>query len=147
VPPNCPSGWTRAAVHPAVPGAAATGTQEIANLAEGFERLDRQRERLLKLDEEVTATRTMAAGQRWYAQRVLRVSAATLISATAELDNLARTARQSTEEYELIAAEKAEKERRNEDLDRDVASSGLTLARPNSMASRRGPHRGCAPRS
>ena len=90
------------------------GHQEIADLAEGFERLDRQRERLLHLDEEVAAARTLAARQRSYAQRVLRAGAAALISATTDLDNLTRAARQSAEQYELIAAAKTKKQRQNE---------------------------------
>ena len=52
------------------------GQQEIADLAEGFERLDRQRERLTTLDEEVAAGRLLATQQRGYAQRVLRGRAA-----------------------------------------------------------------------
>jgi uncharacterized protein (TIGR02680 family) len=96
------------------------GHQEIAELAEGFERLDRQRERLETLDEEVAVTRTLAGRQRLYAQRVLRANAAVLISATTELDNLTRTARRSAEEYELIAVKKKETEERNEALERDA---------------------------
>jgi uncharacterized protein (TIGR02680 family) len=98
------------------------GHQEIADLAEGFERLDRQRERLLHLDEEVAAARTLAARQRSYAQRVLRAGAAALISATTDLDNLTRTARQSAQEYELTAAAKADKQLHNENLERDAST-------------------------
>ena len=96
------------------------GQQEITELAEGFERLDRQRERLSSLDEEVAATRTLANRQRLYAQRVLRANAATLISATTDLDNLTRTARHSAEESEVIASQKAGNERRAETLEREV---------------------------
>ena len=104
------------------------GHQEIADLAEGFERLDRQRERLLHLDEEVAAARTLAARQRSYAQRVLRAGAAALISATTELDNLTRTARQSAEQYDLIAATKAEKQRLNENLERAAATTDARIS-------------------
>lgn len=83
------------------------GQQEIADLAEGFERLDRQRERLAALDQEVAATRTLAARQRTYARRVLRAAAATLISSTTDLDNLTRTARESAAEHERVDAAKA----------------------------------------
>ncbi|GAA1935255.1 TIGR02680 family protein [Kitasatospora viridis] len=75
------------------------GQGEIAELAEGFERLDRQREHLRTLDEEVTAATAVATQQRGYAQRVLRAGAAALISATTELDNLSRTARDSEEAH------------------------------------------------
>lgn len=84
--------------------------QEIADLAEGFERLDRQRERLATLDTEVAAARTLATRQRTYAQRILRATAATLISATTELDNLTKSARRSADEHERVAEEKARTE-------------------------------------
>ena len=83
------------------------GQQEITELAEGFERLDRQRDRLASLDQEVQAARTLAARQRTYAQRVLRASAATLISSTTELEKLTRAARRSTEQYDQVAERKA----------------------------------------
>ncbi|MFE9645140.1 TIGR02680 family protein [Streptomyces sp. NPDC006365] len=76
------------------------GEGEISELAEGFERLDRQREQLKQLDEEVTAAGTIAHRQRGYARRVLRAGAATLISATTEMDNLTRVAKESTEQHE-----------------------------------------------
>ncbi|WIY05512.1 TIGR02680 family protein [Amycolatopsis mongoliensis] len=102
------------------------GQQEIADLAEGFERLDAQRDRLKALEEEVIATRTLAARQRTYAQRVLRAGAANLISATTELDNLARAARDSAERHRAVAVLKAEAERRAEEL---AAEFGTTEAR------------------
>jgi hypothetical protein len=58
------------------------GEGEIAELAEGFERLDRQREHLKQLDAEVTAAETVASRQRAYARRVLRAGSAALSSAT-----------------------------------------------------------------
>jgi uncharacterized protein (TIGR02680 family) len=84
------------------------GQQEITDLAEGFERLDQQRERLTALDEEVAATRVLADRQRSYARRVLRAGSAALISATTAMDNLARAAKTSAEEYDLAAARKAQ---------------------------------------
>ena len=103
------------------------GDQEMTDLAEGFERLDRQRERLAALDEDVAATRTLAARQRTYAQRVLRASAAALISARTEFDNLTRTARLSAEEYESVAGKKTETERRKEGLERDADDTGAQI--------------------
>ncbi|KLL11690.1 hypothetical protein FrCorBMG51_09690 [Protofrankia coriariae] len=82
------------------------GGAEIAELAEGFERLDRQRESLRRLDEEVEAARVLADRQRAYASRVLRAAAADLISATSTLDALTRTARESQEEYDRVVAER-----------------------------------------
>ena len=95
------------------------GEQEITELAEGFERLDRQRERLATLDQEVQAARTLAARQRTYAQRVLRANSAALISATTKLDALTRQARQSAEQYEQVAERKATTEERIEALSRE----------------------------
>ncbi|MFH8407240.1 TIGR02680 family protein [Streptomyces sp. NPDC018019] len=80
------------------------GEGEIAELAEGFERLDRQREHLKRLDDEVTDAETVAARQRAYARRVLRAGAAALISATTEMDNLTRVARHSAEELQQALA-------------------------------------------
>jgi uncharacterized protein (TIGR02680 family) len=81
------------------------GEAEIAELAEGFERLDRQREQLKLLDDEVEAARRLAAQQRGYAQRVLRASAGSLVSATTELDKLSRTARESEEAYQAAVVQ------------------------------------------
>ncbi|WP_227996185.1 TIGR02680 family protein [Nocardia australiensis] len=85
------------------------GQEEIADLAEGFERLDAQRERLTRLEDEVAATRALARQQKTYAQRVLRAGAAALISATSELDKLSSTAKKSAEEYETVAQLRIEK--------------------------------------
>ncbi|MGH3912184.1 MAG: TIGR02680 family protein, partial [Pseudonocardiaceae bacterium] len=99
------------------------GQQEIADLAEGFERLDAQREKLATLEQEVAATSKLAARQRTYAQRVLRAGAATLISATTELDNLARTARRSAEEYDQVAEQQAAAEARGKALEHELANA------------------------
>jgi uncharacterized protein (TIGR02680 family) len=90
--------------------------QEITDLAEGFERLDRQRDRLKVLDAEVAAAAGLANQQRGYAQRVLRSGAAALISATTKLDDLTKVARRSTEQYDQVRAERAEAEQRVETL-------------------------------
>ncbi|MEU0468206.1 TIGR02680 family protein [Amycolatopsis sp. NPDC006131] len=74
--------------------------EDIAELAEGFERLDQQRERLTKLDREVDAAKKVAARQRTYAQRALRKGAADLISATTRMDDLTRAARRSADEHD-----------------------------------------------
>ncbi|WP_086820187.1 TIGR02680 family protein [Allokutzneria sp. NRRL B-24872] len=102
------------------------GEQEISDLAEGFERLDAQRERLKSLEDEVTATQTLAARQRTYARRVLRAGAANVISATTELESLAKAAKNSAEQYGKTAQHKEETERRIEEL---VAEIEITEAR------------------
>ncbi|MFJ2019447.1 TIGR02680 family protein [Streptomyces nodosus] len=91
------------------------GEGEIAELAEGFERLDRQREHLKRLDDEVTAAETVASRQRAYARRVLRAGSAALISATTEMDDLTRAARQSAEELEEASAERKSAQARREE--------------------------------
>ncbi|WP_410581444.1 TIGR02680 family protein [Amycolatopsis sp. lyj-108] len=104
------------------------GQQEIAELAEGFERLDAQRERLGSLETEVDATRALAARQKTYAQRVLRAGAANLIAATTELDELAAAARRSAEEYDEVAAKKEAAEARAAKLEKDVEEIEARLA-------------------
>ncbi|MFI6085044.1 TIGR02680 family protein [Streptomyces sp. NPDC051217] len=103
------------------------GDGEIGELAEGFERLDRQRERLRQLDQEVTAAGGIAAQQRGYAQRVLRASAAALISATTDMDNLTRVAKESAEQHEKAlrdqestARQKEEYEQRGRELEAGI---------------------------
>ncbi|MFF9351262.1 TIGR02680 family protein [Streptomyces sp. NPDC014734] len=82
------------------------GEGEITELAEGFERLDRQRDHVDRLDAEVAAAETVASRQRAYARRVLRAGAAGLISATTDLDDLTRAARRSAEELDEVLAER-----------------------------------------
>jgi uncharacterized protein (TIGR02680 family) len=93
------------------------GEAEIAELAEGFERLDRQRERLKVLDAEVEAARRLATQQRGYTQRVLRASAGTLVSATSELTRLTRTARESEDAYKEAVVQHEEAEKVLEELE------------------------------
>ncbi|MFE7634650.1 TIGR02680 family protein [Kitasatospora sp. NPDC057518] len=93
------------------------GQGEITELAEGFERLDRQREHLKTLDDEVAAATAVANQQRGYAQRVLRAGAAGLISATTEMDNLARLARESGEAHAGAVRERDESNRTQQELE------------------------------
>ncbi|WP_327316845.1 TIGR02680 family protein [Streptomyces sp. NBC_01235] len=106
------------------------GETEIGELAEGFERLDRQREDLKRLDEEVAAAGAIAGRQRGYAQRVLRSAAAHLISATTDMDNRTRIARESAEQHrqavhdhDVTGRRKAELGERVEEL--EAAVQGL----------------------
>ncbi len=92
------------------------GEGEVADLAEGFERLDRQRERLARLDEEATSAAALADRQADYARRVLRAGAATLISATSEMDRCTRTARTSEEQQADAESARAAAEARAEEL-------------------------------
>jgi uncharacterized protein (TIGR02680 family) len=95
------------------------GQEQIADLAEGFERLDAQRERLAGLERDVAATDTLARRQRTYARRVLRHWGDALTSATARMDEITRTARESAEEYRQVAERKGAAEQLVDQLERD----------------------------
>lgn len=73
---------------------------DLTEIAEGFERLDRQREELRRLDEDITTAERLADVQRTYAQRVLGAAAQTLESATEHLEDTTRAARMSERRYE-----------------------------------------------
>ncbi|GAA1108861.1 TIGR02680 family protein [Nocardiopsis metallicus] len=68
------------------------GRGELADIAGGFERLDRHRVELQALTKEVEAAKALADRQRLYASRVLRGAAADLISATTDADRCGRAA-------------------------------------------------------
>ncbi|TMS00554.1 TIGR02680 family protein [Nonomuraea basaltis] len=85
------------------------GEGEIHEIAEGFERLDRQREELRLLDRDVEEADRLATRQRGYAQRVLRAAAAAVSSAGYTMESLAAEAKAKREalkegENELQAA-------------------------------------------
>ncbi|MFF9147512.1 TIGR02680 family protein [Streptomyces sp. NPDC014861] len=103
------------------------GEGEIAELAEGFERLDRQRDHLDRLDAEVTAAETVASRQRAYARRVLRAGAARLISATTDMDELTRAARESAAALDETLAERAATHARREELELKVHTLDETV--------------------
>ena len=107
------------------------GTHELAELAEGFERLDAQRERLVRLDEESAAVAKLAHHQRTYAQRVLRAHAGELVSVTTELDNLSERAKQAAEQHNTAIRQLAATQQEVIDLGRrhdqlDSRREGLT---------------------
>jgi uncharacterized protein (TIGR02680 family) len=90
---------------------------DVAEIAEGFEKLDRRREELARLDGEVAAAESLATRARNYSRRVLRAAAATLISATTAMDNATRRAREAEDAYERAGAELAALEREEQDLE------------------------------
>ncbi|MGI5502406.1 TIGR02680 family protein [Lentzea sp. CA-135723] len=73
---------------------------DLTEIAEGFERLDRQREGLRRLDDEITTAERLAGVQRVYAQRVLGVASRALESSTEQLEDLTRAARMSERRYQ-----------------------------------------------
>jgi uncharacterized protein (TIGR02680 family) len=68
--------------------------QAVAEIAEGFEKLDRRREALTQLEREVHEAELLASRARTYARRVLRAAAAELTSATTRMDDVTRRARE-----------------------------------------------------
>src|SRR6266508_611555 len=68
--------------------------QDVAEIAEGFEKLDRRKETLAQLEREVEEARLLANRQRSYARRALRAAAAELTSATPRMDDITRRARE-----------------------------------------------------
>ncbi|GAA4240560.1 TIGR02680 family protein [Actinomadura meridiana] len=106
------------------------GEGEIHEIAEGFERLDRQREELRVLDDHVREADQLAARQRTYAQRVLRAAAQRLISATSTMDGLtakARTGREAHEKAETDHAGTSEQLDEEEELGRRLGAQREAL--------------------
>ena len=68
---------------------------DVAEIAEGFERLDRHAEQVQALAGEAAAARRLAEVARRYARRVLRAAADRLIKATSAMDAVTRRARTS----------------------------------------------------
>ena len=95
---------------------------DIGELAEGFERLDRQREELGQLDDIVTAARTVARQAQTYSRRVLRAAAARLSSATTDLDTASQTARDSEAGYTRVAGDRVQTEQQMAALTGQVAA-------------------------
>ncbi|MEV0388931.1 TIGR02680 family protein [Nonomuraea sp. NPDC050643] len=81
------------------------GEGEIHEIAEGFERLDRQREELRLLDRDVEEADRLATRQRGYAQRVLRAAAAAVTSAGYAIDAAAAEAKARREGLKEAEAE------------------------------------------
>lgn len=73
---------------------------DLTEIAEGFERLDRRREELRRLDEEIITAERLAGVQRVYAQRVLGTASWALETSTEQLEDLTRAARMSDRRYE-----------------------------------------------
>ncbi|MCA1191199.1 TIGR02680 family protein [Saccharopolyspora sp. 6V] len=96
------------------------GAAEISELAEGFERLDRRREHLARLDEQVRAADAVADRQSGYARRVLRAAAADLLAADADLDRAAEEAADGARRHERTAADRDEVLARRGELAREA---------------------------
>ncbi len=112
--------------------------QEIADLAEGFERLDAQRERLETLQAEVEAATALARRQSTYAQRVLRAAAATLTAATSELQKQSTLATETANRYEQAVARDARLDLELGELDRQQRRAAARLEGLTSSETYRG---------
>ncbi|MFI0411524.1 TIGR02680 family protein [Actinomadura sp. 3N508] len=106
------------------------GEGEIHEIAEGFERLDRQREELRRLDDHVREADQLAARQRTYAQRVLRAAAQELISATSTMDGRTAKARTGREDQERA---KADHERAAELLEGEEERGRMLVAQREAL--------------
>lgn len=84
------------------------GEEEIREIAEGFERLDRQRTELRALDEHVEEAARLAARQKTYARRVLRASAQALIEAAGVVAGLEGELKARREALRAAEEEQAE---------------------------------------
>ncbi|WP_106400317.1 SbcC/MukB-like Walker B domain-containing protein [Actinocorallia populi] len=103
------------------------GEGEIHEIAEGFERLDRQRTDLRDLDEHVEEAARLAARQKTYAQRVLRAASQTVLGAVAttetaenELKAGREALRAAEEELEKVTAAHVETDNLVKRLDAKV---------------------------
>lgn len=92
------------------------GEAEISDLAEGFERLDRQREQLARLDDEVDAAELISDRQRAYVQRILLAAAGNVTTAHYEVEKTAAAARDSEQQHSRALAEQQASEQRSAEL-------------------------------
>ncbi|MFR9730957.1 TIGR02680 family protein [Saccharopolyspora sp. MS10] len=104
------------------------GRTEIAELAEGFERLDRRRERLTSLDGQVGAAELVAGRQRDYARRVLRAAAERVLVASAELDRREAAVEDAGRRHEDALADREAGRARETELVRETERLRARLA-------------------
>jgi uncharacterized protein (TIGR02680 family) len=105
---------------------------DVAEIAEGFERLDRHAEQLQALEDEASAARRLADVARRYARRVLRAAADRLTRSTSAMDNVTRRARASATaladtEEELTGVRAAQGELAGEHRDLTARAEGIQL--------------------
>ncbi|MGH3754839.1 MAG: TIGR02680 family protein [Pseudonocardiaceae bacterium] len=106
---------------------------DVAEIAEGFERLDRHSEQLHALAEEASAARRLADVARRYARRVLRAAADRLTRASSAMDSVTRRARTSATaltdaEDELAGVRTADGELAGEHRDLGARAEGIRLS-------------------
>jgi uncharacterized protein (TIGR02680 family) len=103
--------------------------QDLATVAEGFERLDRRRDELAALERDVAEVRQLARRQRAYAQAVTVAAADGVRSAETTRDDVTRRERQAREELAKAEQQQAESgderarlEARHDQIDVEVAA-------------------------
>ncbi len=92
---------------------------DVAEIAEGFEKLDRRREDLARLEAEVKAAESLAVRARNYARRVLRSGAAAMISATSAMTAATRKLNEREEEHEQTTRQLGQLETRQAELEEE----------------------------
>lgn len=75
--------------------------QELGRVADGFADLDRRRDHIARLEEEVATTQRLVDAHRTYARAVVAKGIADVISATTAFDNVARDVRKLSGELRL----------------------------------------------
>ncbi|MGH3867192.1 MAG: TIGR02680 family protein [Pseudonocardiaceae bacterium] len=105
---------------------------DVAEIAEGFERLDRHAEQLHALEDEASAARRLADVARRYARRVLRAAADRLTKSASAMDSVTRRARGSATaladtEDELTGVRTADGELAGEHRDLTARAEGIQL--------------------
>lgn len=100
---------------------------DIAEIAEGFEKLDRRREDLARLGREVAAAESLATRARTYARRVLRAGAQSVISATSAMTRATRRTKDCQQQYERAAGELARLETQQAELDEEHHELGQRI--------------------
>ena len=101
--------------------------QDLAAVAEGFERLDRRRAELERLDREVREVALLASRQRDYARSVLRKVTADVRSAETRRDDVTRAEREARTALEQAERSLEALTRASEEVERQL--TGLAVER------------------
>lgn len=113
--------------------------QDIAAVAEGFERLDRRRDELAGLERDLAEVRQLTRRQRDYARAVVLGAAAAVRSAETSRDHVTRTERLTREELDTARARADEVTEQRRSAEERYAAVGVELdALKDSSAYREG---------
>lgn len=112
---------------------------ELGRVADGFADLDRRRDHIAQLEEDIGATRKLEGANRAYARAVTARSTGDVVAATTALDNVTKEMRRLTEQLATYEREVADIEARGASLDReDQGLVGRLDGLESSEAYRRG---------